>query len=44
MKKILLIFLFSIQTFVFGQTNWTFIEYSGFWGLLPDGDGLSIGV
>ena len=42
MKNTLLIITLLIQTFGFGQNDsiWTFNEY---WGLLPDGDGLSVG-
>ena len=43
MKNVILIYVLTIQTFGFGQNDsiWTFNEY---WGLLPDGDGLSNGV
>ena len=42
MKNTLLIITLLIQTFGFGQNDsiWSFNEY---WGLLPDGDGLSVG-
>ena len=42
MKNVILIYVLTIQTFGFGQNDsiWTFNEY---WGLLPDGDGLSVG-